>query len=71
MLRWAMSSADKPAPARRFGPLTLIAVVALAVLAVWVLLEVWLHLLGIAASPLSWLLSLLGTIASAILSRGG
>lgn len=66
-----MSSADKTTPARRFGPLTLIAIVALAVFVLWALSEVWLHLLGIAASPLSWLLSLLGAIASAVTARGG
>ena len=67
-----MSSSDKPLAARRrLGPLTLVAIVVLAVLIAWAALQLWLHLLGIAASPLSWLLSLLGAIAGAVTARGG
>lgn len=62
----AMASTDKSVSRRRFGPATLIAIVALALLVLWAGLELWLHLLGIAASPLSWLLALLGAIAGAV-----
>jgi len=55
---------------RRLGPLSLLAVVVLAAAALWLGLEIWLHLLGIAASPLGWLLSGIGALASVFSARG-
>ena len=55
----------------RLGPLglALVALVALAVL--WLLLQLWLHLLGIATSPLGWLLSLIGTLVGLVTAKTG
>ena len=55
---------------RRMGSLSLLAVAVLAAAALWLGLEIWLHLLGIATSPLGWLLSGIGALASVFSARG-
>lgn len=56
---------------RRPGPGALL-VLALAAFAVaWVLLQLWLHVIGIAASPVGWLISILGTLVGFVFGRGG
>ena len=55
---------------RRMGPFALAAVAGLAAVAVWFALQLWLHLMGIATSPLGWLLSGIGALASLISAKG-
>ena len=57
-------------PRRRLTPLTLTAVVLLAVAAAWLALQIMLQLLGIATSPVGWLLSGIGALASVFSARG-
>lgn len=56
---------------RRLGPLGLIGVVVLALVLLWLFVEIWLHLLGIAASPLGWILSLIGTLVGLVTAKMG
>lgn len=56
---------------RRPGLRALI-VLALAGFAIlWVLVQLWFNAIGIAASPVSWVISILGTIAGFIFGRAG
>ena len=60
-----------PTPRRsRAGPLALLLLGVVIGVALWAALELSLHLIGIAVSPLSWLLSLIGAIAG-LISGGG
>lgn len=56
---------------RRAGPLTLLAIAVLALILAWAVLDTGLHILGVAASPLGWLLQLIGRIAAALAAHGG
>ncbi len=56
-------------PRRRLTPLTLAAVVLLAGAAAWAALQILLQLLGVAASPVGWLLSGIGALASVFSAR--
>ena len=56
---------------RRLGPLGLIGVVVLALGLLWLFVEIWLHLLGIATSPLGWILSLIGTLVGLVTAKTG
>ncbi|MBU6471165.1 MAG: hypothetical protein KGJ75_12155 [Alphaproteobacteria bacterium] len=58
------------APRRRLTPLTLAAVLLLAAAAAWLVLQILLQLLGIATSPVGWLLSGIGALASVFSARG-
>lgn len=71
-----MSKAPKDAPSvvarvSRLGPLGLGVTVLLALFVLWLLLQIWLHLLGIATSPLGWLLSLIGTLVGLVTAKTG
>ena len=50
--------------------MTPLAVVVLAVVVAWLALEIGLDLVGIATSPLGWLLSGIGALASVFSARG-
>lgn len=56
---------------RRLSPLGLLGVVALALVLAWLFVEIWLHILGIATSPLGWILSLIGTLAGLVTAKTG
>lgn len=60
-----------PLSRRRPGPGSLVMLALGALLVLWLAIELLLNLIGIAASPVGWLLSILGTITGFVFGRGG
>lgn len=71
-----MSGPEQNAPPthlsrRRPGPRVIVMLALVALFVLWLVLELFFNLIGIAASPVGWLLSILGTLAGFVFGRGG
>lgn len=63
-----------PAPTsgkHRLGPMGLFLAIALALMALWFIVEIGLSLVGVATSPLGWIISLIGTLVGLIAGKTG